>query len=157
MTDRTTVPQADFVVRSPHGDAVLAVEVKGGARPSTADWAAEFRGNLLSASMLPDGLPFLLVTPSTLYYWGASPAAEPQPDAMSDARQMLSRYLPAEYRAADAPPLRETSLEMVVSGWLDAMTQVRPGDESDPGRRWLSSIGLLPRLAQGLVQAEALT
>jgi hypothetical protein len=37
------------------------------------------------------------------------------------------------------------------------MTQAQPGDESDPGRRWLSSIGLLPRLALGLVQAEALT
>jgi hypothetical protein len=138
----------DFLVLSPDDRLELAVEVKN-LRGVSADWAADYRRNLLAHSILPATDFFLLALPESLFLWDNARA---QGGALPHYRVSTADALgPLMVEADD-----EESLEAAVSTWLFALTSPILGEEEAQRRYgWLVDSGLLARIRGGHVEYPA--
>lgn len=107
----------DFILFRPDRRLVAAVQANGQFNTS-AQWAAEFRRNLLMGGRIPPLEYFLIVTPDSIYLWKDSDV-EPVvrlPDAVIPAAPHFGRYLDRTRVRLDAV---ETSIfKMIVEFWL---------------------------------------
>jgi hypothetical protein len=107
----------DFILFRPDRRLVAAVQANGQFNTS-AQWAAEFRRNLLVRGGIPPLEYFLIVTPDTVYLWQDSDV-EPVvrlPDAVIPARPHLARYVDGtRVRLETVDP---TIFKMIVEFWL---------------------------------------
>lgn len=103
----------DFILFGP----VAAVQAS--SQPGTsAQWAAEFRRNLLMGGEIPPLAYFLIVTPEFIYLWKDSDA-EPVvrlPDAVIPAASHLARFVKGTPVCLDK--VDPTIFKMIVDFWL---------------------------------------
>lgn len=138
----------DFLVLSPDDRLELAVEVKN-LRGVSADWAADYRRNLLAHSILPATDYFLLALPENLFLWDNARA---QGGALPHYRVSTADALGPLMVDADD----EESLEAAVSTWLFALTSPSLGEEEAQRRYgWLVDSGLHARIRGGHVEHPA--
>jgi hypothetical protein len=138
----------DFLVLSPDDRLELAVEVKN-LRGVSADWAADYRRNLLAHSILPATDFFLLALPESLFLWDNARA---QGGALPHYRVSTADALGPLMVDADD----EESLEAAVSTWLFALTSPSLGEEEAQRRYgWLVDSGLHARIRGGHVEYPA--
>jgi hypothetical protein len=108
---------SDFILFRPDRRLVAAVQANGQFNTS-AQWAAEFRRNLLMGGRIPPLEYFLIVTPDSIYLWKDSDV-EPVvrlPDAVIPARPHLAPYVDGtRVRLETVNPL---TFKMIVEFWL---------------------------------------
>ncbi|MEM9454919.1 MAG: hypothetical protein AAGF11_12120 [Myxococcota bacterium] len=110
----------DFLVRSPEGRLVAAVEAKR-RLGTTPEWAARLKTAMLASGELGElGEPlfFVVVVPDKIYIW-TSPANESLP-IIVDARVELASYY--ERVAVDADHIYPMAFENLVWLWLRELT-----------------------------------
>ncbi len=141
--------ELDFAVFSPDEQLVLVVEVKNHPGAS-AEWAAQFRRNLLAHSILPRGSSFLLALPDRLFLWRDAQGFDGSaPDYQIETAEALWPFV----GVAAAQTAGEEGLELAVSAWLDALTSANlQEDEASRRYRWLVDSGLYQRIHGGHVQ-----
>ena len=97
--------------------AVQATRLLG----TTAQWAAEYRRNLLMGGEIPPLDYFLIVTPDSIYLWKDSDV-EPVvrlPDAVIPAAPHFARYLKGTRACLDT--VDRLTFKMIVEFWLSAL------------------------------------
>ncbi|HEX8674545.1 MAG TPA: hypothetical protein VF710_21780 [Longimicrobium sp.] len=103
----------DFILFGP----VAAVQATS-QRGTSAQWAGEFRRNLLMGGEIPPLGYFLIVTPDSIYLWKDSDV-EPVvrlPDAVIPAAPHLTRYLDCTRVCLDT--VDPSIFKMIVDFWL---------------------------------------
>ena len=107
----------DFILFRPDRRLVAAVQATR-LLGTSAQWAAEFRRNLLVGGEIPPLEYFLIVTPESIYLWKDS-AVEPVvrlPDAVIPAAPHLARYLKGTRVCLDTAD--RLTFKMIVEFWL---------------------------------------
>lgn len=143
----------DIVVYSPDHQIQLVVEVKGITK-SDAQWAAEFRRNLLDHAAIPASPYFMLVAADQLYLW-SQPARDPAslPDFNADTYSVLQRFLPL--RTANQPHVSGRGLELAMTTWLEELARsTTPPPETAKDMRWLEESGLYQGIHAGSITTE---
>lgn len=151
MTERAsrggTVPSTpDILIFSPDRQLEAVVEVKN-RRNAGEKWAIQFRRNLLAHGLIPPVEYFLLVFPDTVYLWRGREAERPVTAIpTSDALGRFFDVLPTDSSS-------ESSLELVVSSWLQTLTAASmTEDEIAEVAKWLVDAGLYERIRGGHVE-----
>ncbi len=131
---------------------VLAVEVKS-KLDASADWAAQFRRNILAHGTLPNARYLLMAFPDRFYLWeNVGSAHEPvEPTYTVDARPLLQPYF--EQSGVAAEQVSGQSLELIVASWLNEVIHKTP-DELDASEQWLVESGLYEAVAGGNLDTE---
>ncbi|HEX8394979.1 MAG TPA: hypothetical protein VF665_21715 [Longimicrobium sp.] len=139
--------EPDFVVRSPNGQILLAVEVKN--RPhASPQWAAELRRNLIVNGVLPRAPYFLLALPDRFLLWKQRYGAEAvPPDYQADAEQVLRPFTDSLRRPLSS--LSSDGFNMLVGLWLDDLVHKLPEHQAN----WLAASGLGDRLRDAVVSS----
>lgn len=142
----------DIIAYDQAGRVVLLAETrtKFGA---SAQWAAQFRRNMLSHGTLPDAQFFLIATPEHLFFWKQdhSTAADQLPQVTLDATRELKPYLEGVKRTADA--VSERALEVLVFMWIaDIGRDGESRRQDDTSARWLSESGLAASLRKARIE-----
>jgi hypothetical protein len=107
---------ADLTLYDRHHRMLGLVEVHSKLRTSAA-WAAQYRGNLLSYG-LPEDVPyFLIVTPDRIYFWnGRERSKSADPDLVLDAEPLFRPYF---QRMQTSPgEIYPEAFELLVASWL---------------------------------------
>lgn len=122
-----------------------------GVAQSDANWAAQYRRNLLTHQFIPVSPYFLLFAPDSAYLWssGKSKTAD-MPAAQGNTKTILARYLPKRDGA-----ISSTSLEMAVQSWLlDLIMRPTSRQLDEDEKRLLVDSGLLDKISTGLLTLE---
>lgn len=137
----------DFVVYAPDRSPTLAVEVKASKNISDA-WAEEFVRDVLSHSSLPASTPFVLASPSTLYFWSA-PGTRSSPPQKFSTSKVLGSYL----GRLSVQGASERALEDAVKSWLSSVIYHTGAEIVDPDSM-MKSTGLVERLKGGVLERQ---
>lgn len=136
----------DILIYSPDHELEAVVEIKN-FRDADEDWAVGFRRNLQEHRLLPRSHFFLLISPDTVWLW-SSPDQE-RPVASTATREALGPFA----EALPEPSVSASSLELVVSSWLRALTSSALSEEEmNHMRSWLVDTGLYDRIRGGRVE-----
>ncbi len=138
----------DFTVYSPDHHPQLAVEVKY-RHGASDEWAARFRRNLLTHSVLLPDHRFLLVLPDYTYFWHG--AAQPE-ERSADLKFRTEEMLQSLFRASPVRPTNEENLELAVKAWLNAIMRL-PRQEVAQRHGWLLQSGIYDRIHGGHVES----
>jgi hypothetical protein len=143
---------ADIAVITPQGQPELIVEVKA-KKGTSAQWASEYRRNLLAHSPWATAPFLLLATPEHFYFWkqGVRRPDLIEPDFTLDSSPILAKYGQTNRDVWTSPT--EFALQFVVADWLRALTWANEKDPAIPG--WISTSGLLHALQRGRVTLQA--
>ncbi len=140
--------QWDMIVRDQHENTVLAVEAKGRPRTS-AEWAANWRRNLLAHAHTENLPPYLLmVFPEKFYLWKNNKEAtiDRLPDFAGDAAYSLQPY----FKRIGLHPsnrLHREDFEAVVRLWLFDLMEGRQQPTNDDLQNWIHQSGLHDAIA----------
>jgi hypothetical protein len=118
----------DLVALNSQHEPIAVIEVKAIRRPTTARWATDFRDNLRSHSGFQRTRFFLIVTPQKIFLWDRD-SNEPQPQVI-DAHPHLKEGF--EQSGVRAEAVRGYAFELLVEGWLTALTMA-PASEQQEG------------------------
>jgi hypothetical protein len=143
-------PRPDIAIHSAEGKLQLVVEVKGVAT-TDANWAAQYRRNLLAHRFIPPSPYFLLFAPDSTYLWSSAQNKNADmPAVQGNTKAILARYLPKRDNAISA-----TGLEMAVQSWLlDVTMQATPKQLDGDEKRLLVDSGLLHKINTGSLILE---
>ena len=144
---------ADIVVFSNDYRIGLVVEVKA-VKPTTDEWAAEMRRNLLAHDLIPPSHYFLLVLPDHFYLWDESRGIGLVPakaDYKIPTQEVFKRYADA----VDLEGLSGAGLELLVSSWLKVLAGSQIAKEDAPELAWVFESGLYDSIKGGSVRLEA--
>jgi hypothetical protein len=146
----------DLIAYDQSGQPILLAEVKS-TRPTSSQWAARFRRNLLAHGTPPKATFFLIATPEHMYFWKQEdpfPIEEPPHFTMDAARELKSYF---ERFNQTPEKTRAQALELIVFSWLLDLTQREQWRRyDDPSHQWLSHSGLLKALGSARIEASAL-
>lgn len=146
--------QADILVYGPDERVRLVAEVKS-VRGASAEWAAQFRRNLLVHESIPNAPFFLLVTSDHFYLWkDREPITTPiPPDYEVEIASTLASYI--DKLGIPLIELSEPSLEMLVTSWLHTLIY---SDLTREGSRreyeWIFDSGLYEALKRSSVSTS---
>lgn len=147
--------QPDISVFSPDNKLKLVVEVKGN-RGANAEWASQFRRNLMAHEAIPRSPFFLLALPDRLYLWenGSEVIDLRKPDFEVDSSPILGPYLESSPESLNNNT--SNSLELILASWLTLLTISHiSNDEVASHERWLLESGLYEAIKNGSVKTEA--
>ena len=141
----------DVVAYDKDGSVLLLAEAKS-RRGTSAQWAAQFRRNMLAHGILPNSKYFLIATPDRIYLWkhADSQVSELLPAFTLDATQELKPYFEALRSPAD---IGDETLTFLLLTWLTDIA--RSGD--GPVNGWLSDSGLVRSLAQARIEMNVVS
>jgi len=141
-----TMPSTpDILIFSPDRQLEAVVEVKN-RRNAGEEWAIQFRRNLLAHGLIPAVEYFLLVFPDTVYLWRGKEAERPA--ASIPTPEALGRF----FDVLPTDSSSESSLELVVSSWLQTLTASMTEEEIAEVAKWLVDAGLYERIRGGHVE-----
>ena len=147
---------ADVAAYDKDGQLALVVEAKSRLH-TTADWAAQMRGNLFAHGMVPRSYYFMLAMPDNLYLWrGKEMGVEPiKPHYVISPEPLFRRYLDGVN--VNSLKLSGQSLEILVNSWISDLIQSGlPDDLPEPQRTILAESGLVDAIRGGRIVLEEL-
>ncbi len=111
---------ADISVFDEFGQTLLLAEVRTPDSPTTSEWAASVRRDIVQRMKGFAPPYFLVVSRDTSYLWTSAAAPEASPDVQLSTEELLSDYL----RRIDstAATIVGSALELVVGFWLQDLT-----------------------------------
>lgn len=145
----------DLSIDNRNGQRILDIEVKTKLNAS-AEWAAQFRRNILAHGIFPKAPYFLMVFPDRFYLWTDADAQSEQnePTYTIDARPILQPYF--ERAGVTAAQISGQSLELIVASWLGTIIHSDKSPEIiDESQRWLVDSGLYDAVVGGKFKHEA--
>lgn len=133
--------RADFALEKPDGTPTLQVEVKG-RRPTSTEWARQYRRNLAAHAVLSPASYFLLASPDKFFLWRPDLVnLDADPDYVIDAKDLLEPYF--ERLGKNSTTLSGAGLELLVSNWL---SEILNNPDPNLAPLWLRDSGLLNAL-----------
>lgn len=138
--------QYDFAAYDQTGRPKVVVEAKR-RFGSSAEWASQFRRNLLAHGRPLPGELFVIVAPDRIYTWRAGAQGDAHPDAVIDAVPLLAPYFERAHTEPDK--IDPMAFELLVAWWLeDVARQAQAPDER------LKASGLAEALAGARIARE---
>jgi hypothetical protein len=138
----------DFAVHDHTGRLTALVEARRRLGTS-ADWATQFRHNVLAHGPPPRADLFVLIVPDRLYIWQASAPADARPTYEVDARTLFAPYF---QRIGVGPEqIEPMAFELLVAWWLEDLAR----EGMAPGTSELSRSGLLDAVSGARISREA--
>lgn len=146
--------QWDYTGYDRYGQLVLAVGLKN-LPDISAEWAADYRRNLLSHGVFPNPEYLLLVFPDTLYLWrNVEALPDPVPPTYTiDARPFFGPYF-ARLDLKDGR-VHRTTFDFIVGSWLRKFFWPEfysNGIEDDEDHQWLIETGLAEAIKGGRLE-----
>lgn len=144
---------ADIAVYDRKYSLQLVGEVQGRLRASE-EWIRQLREYLLETQVIPRAPYFLLALPDKFYLWTPGTSGDPQapPDYRIDAQQALAHYMRGWENALER--IYPSSLEMLVSSWLQDLASLDRRREEVPDSDWLFDSGLYDAIRGGRVDID---
>jgi hypothetical protein len=142
----------DVIAYDPDGRVILLAEAKSRVGTS-AEWAAQFRRNMLAHGTLPNAQFFLIATPERMYFrkQDGRGVQDAPPEFTIDAAAEFKPYFDRLEKTSQG--VSGQALELLVLSWLTEIA--RTGDarsKKDPSRRWLADSGLIGSLEKARIE-----
>jgi hypothetical protein len=145
----------DLAIYNRDGQLALVAEVKSKLNAS-AEWAAQFRRNILAHGTFPKAPYFLMAFPDRFYLWTDADIRldQSEPTHVIDARPILQPYF--EQAGVTAERISGQSLVLIVASWLgEIIHSDQPLGDLDESQRWLIESGLSAAISRGRFAHEA--
>ena len=131
---------------------ILLAEAKSRVGTS-AEWATQFRRNILAHGTLPNAQFFLIATPERMYFWKQDRPGvlDAPPEFTIDAATEFKPYFDKLGKTSQG--VSGQALELLVLSWLTEIA--RTGDarsKKDPSRRWLADSGHFDSLEKARIE-----
>jgi hypothetical protein len=146
----------DLAVYNKDGQLVLVVQVKG-KQNATAEWASQFRSNILAHGIYPKAPYFLMVFPDKFYLWANEDAQLDisKPTYAIDARHIIQPYLD-KAGITQEQKISSQNLILIIAAWLSKIIYSElPVHETDKTEQPLVDSGLYTAIAGGSFGNEA--
>lgn len=114
----------DFAAYDDGGHLKVAVEARTRIGTS-AEWALQFRRNLLAHDRGLPGELFVIVAPDKIYAWKADAEMDAAPAFEIDARPLLAPYFERAHTRPDH--IEPQAFELLVAWWLEDVAREAPG------------------------------
>lgn len=146
---------ADFVAYDDEGRVLLLAEAKSRGGTS-AEWAAQYRRNLLAHGVLPAAQFFMIATPEQIYIWKQEDQQphDEMPTFTIDAAQEFGPYF--EQLGISPSDIAPQAFELMILFWLTEIAL--SGEERasrDPAARLLAELGLLGPLSKARIEMSS--
>jgi hypothetical protein len=145
----------DLAIYNRDGQPALVAEVKSKLNAS-AEWAAQFRYNILAHGTFPKAPYFLMAFPDRFYLWTDADIRldQSEPTYVIDARPILQPYF--ERAGVTAEQISGQSLELIIAAWLGEIIHLdQPLTDIDESQQWLIESGLSAAIFRGRFAHEA--
>jgi hypothetical protein len=139
----------DLAIYNRDGQLALVAEIKSKLNAS-ADWAVQFRRNILAHGTFPKAPYFLMAFPDRFYLWTDANIRldQSEPTYVIDAHPILQPYF--ERAGVTAEQISEQSLELIVASWLGEIIHLdQPLAYIDESKPWLIESGLFAAIFGG--------